>query len=68
MAKKGADISKFIAIKSIEDGTVTYANGLLAKVMKINSLNLLLLDKDEQKVKINQFASILASVQWDCSI
>ena len=68
MEKKGADISKFIAIKSIEDGIVTYANGLMAKVMKINSLNLLLLDKDEQKVKINQFASILASVQWDCSI
>lgn len=68
MRKRGADISKFIAIKSISDGIVTYVNNMLARVIKINSLNLMLLDKDEQKVKINQFASILASIQWDCSI
>ena len=68
MRKKGADISKFIAIKSISNGIVTYVNNMLARVIKINSLNLILLDKDEQKVKINQFASILASIQWDCSI
>ena len=68
MGKKGADISNFIAIKSIEDGLVTYVNNRLARVIKINSLNLMLLDREEQKIKINQFASILASVQWDCSI
>lgn len=68
MKKKGADISKFIAVKSIENGVVTYANNMLARVLKINSLNLALLDPDEQKIKINQFASILASIQWDCTI
>ena len=68
MKKKGADISSFIAIKSIENGVVTYANNRLARVLKINSLNLALLDKDEQRIKINQFASILASIQWDCTI
>ena len=68
MKKKGADISKFIAIKSIKDGVVTYQNNMLARVIRINSLNLILLDKEEQKIKINQFASILASIQWDCSI
>ncbi len=68
MKKKGADISSFIAVKSIKDGVVTYHNNMLARVIKINSLNLLLLDSEEQKVKINQFASILASIQWDCSI
>ena len=68
MKKKGADISAFIAIKSIEDGVVTYHNNMLARVMKVNSLNLMLLDREEQKIKINQFASVLASIQWDCSI
>ena len=68
MGKKGADISNFIAIKSINDGVITYANNRLARVIKINSLNLMLLDHEEQKVKINQFASILAAIQWDCSI
>ena len=68
MKKNGADISSFIAIKSIENGVVTYANNRLARVLKVNSLNLALLDRDEQKIKINQFASILASIQWNCSI
>ena len=68
MKKKGADISSFIAIKSIENGLITYANKRLARVIKVNSLNLALLDKEEQRIKINQFASILASIQWDCSI
>ena len=40
MGKKGADISNFIAVKSIEDGLITYVNNRLAKVIKINSLNL----------------------------
>ena len=68
MKKKGADISAFIAIKSIENGVVTYNNNMLARVIRINSLNLMLLDREEQKIKINQFASILASIQWDCTI
>ena len=68
MSKKGADISSFIAVKSIEDGIVTYANNMMARVIKVNSLNLMLLDYEEQKVKINQFASILAAIQWDCTI
>ena len=68
MKKKGADISCFIAIKSIENGVITYNNGRLAKVLKVNSLNLALLDREEQKIKISQFASILASIQWNCSI
>ena len=68
MRKNGGDISNFIAIKSIKDGFVTYANNRLAKVIKVNSLNLALLDREEQKIKINQFASILAAIQWDCTI
>ena len=55
MRKKGGDISNFIAVKSIENGVVTYANGRLARVIKVNSLNLALLDGEEQKIKINQF-------------
>ena len=54
MRKKGGDISNFIAVKSIENGVVTYANGRLARVIKVNSLNLALLDGEEQKIKINQ--------------
>jgi len=68
MKKKGGDISNFIAVKSIKNGVVTYANGRLARVIKVNSLNLALLDGEEQKIKINHFASILASIQWDCTI
>lgn len=68
MKKRGADISAFIAVKSIENGLVTYQNNMLARVIKVNSLNLVLLDKEEQKIKINQFASVLASIQWDCTI
>ena len=68
MKKRGADISSFIAIKSIKDGVITYQNNMLARVFRVNSLNLSLLDREEQKIKINQFASILSSIQWDCSI
>jgi len=68
MKKKGADISTFIAIKSIKNGVITYQNNMLARVIKVNSLNLMLLDREEQKIKINQFASVLASIQWDCTI
>ena len=68
MSKKGADISHFIAIESIEDGIVTYKNKLIASVIKLESLNLALLDPEEQKIKINQFASILRGFRWDCSI
>ena len=68
MGKRGADISAFIAIDYVRDGVIKYQNHMLARVIKLNSLNLMLLDSEEQKMKINQFASILASIQWDCSI
>ena len=68
MFKKGADISHFIAIESIEDGIVTYSNRLIAAVIKLDSLNLSLLDHEEQKIKVNQFASVLRGFRWDCSI
>ena len=68
MFKKGADISHFIAIEKIEDGIVTYKNKLISGVIKIDSLNLALLDVEEQKIKVNQFASILRGFRWDCSV
>ena len=68
MGKKGADISHFIAIDNIEDGIVTYKNRLVSSVIKLDSLNLGLLDREEQKIKINQFASVLRSFRWDCTI
>ena len=68
MFKKGADISHFIAIEKIEDGIVTYKNKLISAVIKIDSLNLALLDVEEQKIKVNQFASILRGFRWDCSV
>ena len=68
MGRKGADISHFIAVSSIEDGIVTYVNKMIASVIKLDSLNLGLLDPEEQKIKVNQFASILRGYRWDCSI
>ena len=68
MKKRGADISNFIGVKSINNGLVTYQNNMLAKVVKVSSLNLVLLDKEEQKQKIHQFSSVLSSIQWDCTI
>ena len=52
--RRGADISHFIAIDKIEDGIITYKNRIIASVIKIDSLNLSLLDYEEQKIKINQ--------------
>lgn len=66
--RRGIDVSCFIQIKSIQDGIITYENNMNAALMKIGSLNLTLLDSDEQKLKINQFSNILSSVLWDCSI
>ncbi len=66
--KKGADISHFIAVDKIEDGIITYKNRIIASVIKVDSLNLSLLDYEEQKIKINQFAAILRGMRWDCSI
>ena len=68
MGRKGADISHFTAISSIEDGIVTYSNKLIASVIKLDSLNLGLLDPEEQKIKVNQFASVLRGYRWDCTI
>ena len=58
----------FTAIESIEDGIVTYSNKLIASVISLDSLNLGLLDPEEQKIKINQFATILRGFRWDCTI
>ena len=66
--RKGADMSHFIAIDRIEDGIITYKNRIIASVIKVDSLNLGLLDYEEQKIKINQFASILRGFRWDCTI
>ena len=66
--KKGADISLFIAVDSIEDGIITYKNRIIASVIKVDSINLSLLDYEEQKIKINQLASILRGLRWDCTI
>ena len=68
MAKRGADILHFNAIESIEDGIVTYKNKLIASVIKLDSLNLSLLDPEERKIKINQFASVLRGYRWDVTI
>jgi len=68
MFKNGANISHFSAIESIEDGVVTYKNKLIAAVIKVDSLNLALLDPDEQKIKVNQLATVLRGFRWDCSI
>ena len=68
MFKKGADISRFTAIEKIEDGIVTYSNRMIAGVIKLDSLNLGLLDPEEQKIKVNQFATVLRGFRWDCSI
>ena len=48
--RRGADISHFIAIDKIEDGIITYKNRIIASVIKIDSLNLSLLDYEEQKI------------------
>ena len=66
--RKGADIQNFNAIISIEDGLVTYVNKLVAKVIKLDSLNLSLLDYEEQKIKVNQLATVLRGYRWNCSI
>ena len=68
MGKKGADMLHFTAIEKIEDGIVTYSNKLISSVIKLDSLNLALLDPEEQKIKINQFASVLRGFRWDCSV
>ena len=39
-----------------------------AGLIKLGSLNLTLLDEEEQKNKINQLSNIFSSIQWDCSI
>ena len=68
MARRGADMLHFTAIESIEEGIVTYSNKLIASVISLDSLNLGLLDPEEQKIKVNQFATILRGLRWDCSI
>ena len=66
--KRGSNINDFLKIRSIDNGIIKYENNMYAVVMRLGSLNLTLLDSEEQKVKINQFSSILSSLQWDCSI
>ena len=66
--RKGIDISGFVQIRSVRDGIITYDNNISAALMKVGSLNLALLDEEEQKIKINQFSNVLSLIQGDCSI
>lgn len=66
--RKGIDISGFVQIRSVRDGIITYDNNISAVLMKVGSLNLALLDEEEQKIKINQFSNVLSLIQGDCSI
>ena len=64
----GADIQAFLPIKEIKNGEITYVTNKKARIIKVGSINLAFLSLDEQRFKINQFASLLRGVSYDASI